>query len=164
MDFGVKWNLLRSLDSSAARSKSSRRRRRPTKSSPASPTAFSLQRPRRSRGRSLRRGDRSRAVGKVPIFGVCMGHQILALALGAQNLQAQVRPSRRQPARHRQGHGPGRDQLAQPRLRGRRTSSPACDVEVTHINLNDKTVEGMRVPERARRFRSSTIRKLARAP
>ena len=58
-------------------------------------------------------------IGKKPIFGICLGHQILGYALGRKNLQAQVRASRRQSA----GQGPddGQDQhhLAKPRLCGR---------------------------------------------
>ena len=34
----------------------------------------------------------------VPVFGICLGHQLLGLALGGAHLQAQVRPPRRQPA------------------------------------------------------------------
>jgi len=37
-------------------------------------------------------------IGRKPIFGICLGQQLLGLALGGQDLQAQVRPSRRQPS------------------------------------------------------------------
>ena len=37
-------------------------------------------------------------LGKTPVFGICLGHQLLSLACGAQDVQAQVRPPRREPA------------------------------------------------------------------
>ena len=37
-------------------------------------------------------------LGKKPIFGICLGHQLLAPGLRGQDLQAQVRPSRGEPA------------------------------------------------------------------
>ena len=58
-------------------------------------------------------------LGKKPIFGICLGHQLLALACGGEDLQAQVRPPRRQPAGDEQGDRPGRDHHAEPRLFGR---------------------------------------------
>ena len=36
-------------------------------------------------------------LGEVPVFGICLGHQLLATALGGRHLQAPVRPPRRQP-------------------------------------------------------------------
>ena len=56
----------------------------------------------------------------VPIFGICLGHQLLAHALGAQDLQAGPRPSRRQPAGEGSRHRQGGNHLAEPRLRGGR--------------------------------------------
>ena len=82
-------------------------------------------------------------IGVKPIFGICLGHQILGLALGGQDLQAQIRSSRWQSAGHAfvdavveitaQNHGFAVD-----------ADSLPAEVEVTHLNLNDRTVEGLR--------------------
>ena len=37
-------------------------------------------------------------VGRKPLFGICLGHQLLALACGAHDVQAALRASRREPA------------------------------------------------------------------
>jgi carbamoyl-phosphate synthase small subunit len=82
-------------------------------------------------------------VGKKPIFGICLGHQILALALGGRTFKMKFG--------HRGANQPVKD------LRTGRISitsqnhgyavdpdSLPPDVEVTHINLNDGTVAGLR--------------------
>ena len=81
-----------------------------------------LERPRRSGGGGLcGRGDaRALPVGKLPVFGICLGHQILGPRPRRQDLQAEVRPPRRQPAGHGPRHAQGGDHLAKPRLRRRR--------------------------------------------
>ena len=38
-------------------------------------------------------------LGRVPVLGICLGHQLLALANGLAHLQAPVRPPRREPSR-----------------------------------------------------------------
>ena len=41
---------------------------------------------------------RARWSANVPVFGICLGHQILGLAQRRHDLQAEVRPSRREPS------------------------------------------------------------------
>jgi carbamoyl-phosphate synthase small subunit len=81
-------------------------------------------------------------VGRVPIFGICLGHQITGLALGGRTYKLKFG--------HHGGNHPVKD------LRTGRVEITAqnhgfaVDVdslrglaEVTHLNLNDRTVEGL---------------------
>jgi carbamoyl-phosphate synthase small subunit len=82
-------------------------------------------------------------LGKVPIFGICLGHQILGHAYGGRTFKLKFG--------HRGGNQPVKDLptgkvaiTSQNHGFAVDPKSLPSDVEVTHINLNDQTVEGMR--------------------
>ena len=121
-DFGIKRTILRHLVGvGLPRRGGARRRRPPPTCSPASPTASSSRTGPATRPRSPARPTRCAAwSARCPVFGICLGHQILGLALGGRHLQAAVRPPRRQPPGAPRGDRPGRDHEPEPQLRGRR--------------------------------------------
>ncbi len=80
---------------------------------------------------------------KKPIFGICLGHQILGFAFGGSTFKLKFG--------HRGANQPVKDLrtgkvaiTAQNHGFAVDADSLPSDVEVTHINLNDGTVEGMR--------------------
>jgi carbamoyl-phosphate synthase small subunit len=89
-------------------------------------------------------GNVQRLIGKAPIFGICLGHQVLGLALGGKTYKMKFG--------HRGANHPVLNKLTQ---RVEITShnhgfavdpdslSPT-DIDITHLNLNDNTLEGFR--------------------
>lgn len=83
-------------------------------------------------------------IGKVPMFGICLGHQLIALACGAKRYKL---PFGHRGANHpvknlqkgiveitSQNHGYVID----------KNSLEGTDLEITHVSLNDGTIEGLR--------------------
>ena len=115
-----------------------------------------LERPRRP-GAARRRDcdDLRDLVGRVPILGICLGHQLLALADRPRDVQAAVRPPRREPSGAR---ARDRTPCSSPRQNHGFAVAPSEAREATHISLYDGTVEGLELPERARAPSSSIPR------
>lgn len=83
-------------------------------------------------------------VGKKPIAGICLGHQLLALTLGGKTAKLKFG--------HRGGNHPVKD-LEKNKVfitsqnHGYYVSEMPENMVVTHVNLNDNTVEGMKHTE-----------------
>ena len=82
-------------------------------------------------------------LGNVPIFGICLGHQILALALGGKTEKMRFG--------HRGGNQPVKNLLTgvieiSSHNHGFAVTSDSDlhGAEITHVNLNDHTIEGLR--------------------
>ena len=144
LDFGMKWNIARHLFSSGAR----------VTVVPGTMSADDVLRYEPD-GVFLSNGPGDpepldyaietirRLVDRCPIFGICLGHQLLSLACGARSFKLKFgHRGANQPVMNlktkrveitSQNHGFAIDADSLPDV-----------LEVTHINLNDETIEGVR--------------------
>ncbi len=82
--------------------------------------------------------------GRVPVFGICLGHQIMGLALGGKTFKLKFG--------HHGGNHPVKNLLTgKVEITAQNhgfcvdpDSLNAKEVELTHVNLNDQTLEGLR--------------------
>ncbi len=84
----------------------------------------------------------AKLIGKKPIFGICLGHQILSLALGGKTFKLKFG--------HRGGNQPVKDLTTGKVEITSQNHGFAVEgeslfgiVDISHINLNDRTVEGL---------------------
>ena len=144
IDYGMKWNILRCLTQSGCR----------VTVVPGTATAAEVL-AHEPDGIFLSNGPGDPAavgyavetvkglLGKKPLFGICLGHQLLGLAFGAKTFklkfghrganQPVLNQSNGQVEITTQNHGFAVDPTTLP-----------SSVQSTHINLNDNTLEGMR--------------------
>ena len=148
-DYGIKRNILRLFESHGCRvtvvpsttTAESVLQRKPDgvflSNGPGDPAAVTY----------AQRTIRTIAEAQVPMFGICLGHQLIGLSFGAS--------TEKLPYGHRGGNHPVKE-LSTGRVvitsqnhgfavTGSELEIPgAPDLEVTHVNLNDGTVEGLR--------------------
>ena len=91
----------------------------------------------------------SELLGKVPIFGICLGHQLLGSALGGKTFKL--------PFGHHGGNHPvrrlatGTVEITSQNHNYAVAEGSVAGADVTHVNLNDQVIEGL-VAARARAF------------
>ncbi len=83
-------------------------------------------------------------LGRVPIFGICLGHQLCGLALGGKTFKLKF-------GHHGSNHPVKNLRTGKVEITAQNhgfcvdpDSLPSSDVEITHLNLNDHTNEGLR--------------------
>jgi carbamoyl-phosphate synthase small subunit len=83
-------------------------------------------------------------IGRVPIFGICLGHQLCGLALGGRTYKLKF-------GHHGSNHPVKNLRTGKVEITAQNhgfcvdpDSLPSSEIEITHLNLNDQTNEGLR--------------------
>ncbi len=83
-------------------------------------------------------------IGRIPVFGICLGHQLCGLALGGKTYKLKF-------GHHGSNHPVKNLVTSKVEITAQNhgfvvdpESLPSSDVEITHVNLNDGTNEGLR--------------------
>ena len=143
-DFGIKWNILRRLRQAGFEVEVLNSRTPAAEVLARNPDGIFLSNgPGDPAALGYIHEEIKKLIGKKPVFGICLGNQILGHVFGGKTYKLKFG--------HRGGNQPVKD------LRSGRISitsqnhgfavcpdSLPSNVEVTHLNLNDDTVEGIR--------------------
>lgn len=146
LDFGMKWNIPRCL-----RQLGCRVTVMPGKSTAEQVLAenpdgiFLSNGPGDPRPLDYAIGTIRSLLGKKPVFGICLGNQLLGLAAGMEIYKLKFgHRGANQPVMNRRT---GRVEITTQNHGFALTENLPSNVEVTHVNLNDQTVEGIRLKD-----------------
>ena len=151
IDFGIKWNILRCLDSAGFRVIVVPADTPPDIIMNMQPDGLFLSNgPGDPSAVDYAIKNVSALIGKIPIFGICLGHQIIAIALGAKTYKLKFgHHGVNHPVKNlsdgkveitTQNHGFAVEPDSLEKIK-------KSSYKITHINLNDNTIEGVEYPD-----------------